>query len=159
MAKTVFYSFHYKRDVNRVQLVRNINALAGQPLLNAQEWETVKRGGPAAIQKWIDDEMSYKRAVVVLIGRETASRPWVKYEIQKARSMSKPVVGIRIHGLSSMGVVDSIGGDPFAIAGVAGVPTFDPTVSDWRGVIDSQATYRALTNNIEKWVAQAVAPR
>ena len=30
MAKSVFYSFHYERDVNRVQLVRNINALEGQ---------------------------------------------------------------------------------------------------------------------------------
>ena len=36
MAKSVFYSFHYERDVNRVQLVRNINALEGQPLLNSQ---------------------------------------------------------------------------------------------------------------------------
>jgi hypothetical protein len=41
MAKTVFYSFHYERDVHRVQLVRNIDALEGQPLLNSQEWEKV----------------------------------------------------------------------------------------------------------------------
>lgn len=29
MAKSVFYSFHYLRDVHRVQLVRSINALEG----------------------------------------------------------------------------------------------------------------------------------
>lgn len=156
MAKTVFYSFHYTRDVHRVQLVRYINALEGQPILNSQQWETVRRGGTAAIQKWIDGEMAYKRAVVVLIGKETANRPWVKYEIQKAWSINKPLVGIRIHGLSSMGVVDTIGGDPFAIAGVPGVPTFDPTVSNWQGGIDSQATYRTLVNNIERWVSQGV---
>src|SRR2546423_940431 len=103
MAKTVFYSFHYTRDVHRVQLVRNIDALEGQPILNSQQWETVRRGGTPAIQKWIDGEMAYKRAVVVLIGKETASRPWVKYEIQKAWSIKKPLVGLRIHGLSSMG--------------------------------------------------------
>lgn len=34
--KTVFYSFHYERDVHRVQLVRQIGALEGQPLLGAQ---------------------------------------------------------------------------------------------------------------------------
>src|SRR5690625_4238765 len=27
--KTVFYSFHYERDVHRVQLVRNVRALEG----------------------------------------------------------------------------------------------------------------------------------
>jgi hypothetical protein len=82
--KTVFYSFHYERDVNRVQLVRNINALEGQPLLNAQEWETVQRRGQQAVVNWIDEQMRYKRAVVVLIGQETASRSWVIYEIEKA---------------------------------------------------------------------------
>ena len=156
MAKTVFYSFHYTRDVHRVQLVRYINALEGQPILNSQQWESVRRGGTAAIQKWIDEEMAYKRAVVVLIGKETANRPWVKYEIQKAWSINKPVVGIRIHGLSSMGEVDSIGGDPFAVAGVHGVPIFDPTARNWQGTIDSQATYRALVSNIERWVSQGV---
>ena len=53
MAKTVFYRFHYDRDVHRVQLVRNINALEGQTLLNAQEWESVRRRGDAAIKTWI----------------------------------------------------------------------------------------------------------
>ncbi len=156
MAKTVFYSFHFTRDVHRVQLVKNINALEGQPILNSQQWETVRRGGTPAIQKWIDGEMAYKRAVVVLIGKDTAGRPWVKYEIQKAWSMEKPLVGIRIHGLSSMGAVDSIGGDPFAIAGLSGVPIYDPTVRNWQGGIDSQATYRALATNIEQWVSQGV---
>ncbi|MDQ1103748.1 TIR domain-containing protein [Nocardioides zeae] len=159
MAKTVFYSFHYTRDVHRVQLVKHINALEGQPILNSQQWETVQRGGTPAIQKWIDGEMAYKRAVVVLIGKETAGRPWVKYEIQKAWSIKKPLVGIRIHGLSSMGTVDTIGGDPFANAGVRGVPIYDPTVKNWQGSIDSQATYRALAANIEQWVSQGVAQR
>lgn len=156
MAKTVFYSFHYTRDVHRVQLVKNINALEGQPIMNSQQWESVRRGGTPAIQKWIDGEMAYKRAVVVLIGKETAGRPWVKYEIQKAWSIKKPLVGIRIHGLSSMGTVDSIGGDPFANVGLRGVPIYDPTVKTWQGGIDSQATYRALVAHIEQWVSKGV---
>ena len=82
MAKTVFYSFHYDRDVHRVQLVRNVDALQGQPLLNSQDWESVQSRGRQAIENWIDDQMKYKRAVVVLIGQQTAGRPWVKYEIQ-----------------------------------------------------------------------------
>lgn len=154
--KTVFYSFHYERDVHRVQLVRQIGALEGQPLLGSQEWEVVRRGGQQAIVNWIDQQMTYKRAVVVLIGQETSSRSWVSYEIEKAWNAKKPLVGVRIHGLSSMGSVDRPGADPFTkVTGVSGVPVFDPTQTNWQGQIDSKATYAYLANNLENWVAQA----
>ncbi|MFD8169528.1 TIR domain-containing protein [Streptomyces cellulosae] len=158
MAKTVFYSFHYERDVNRVQLVRNINALEGQPLLNAQEWEQVRRSGDQAIKNWIHDKMAYKKAVIVLIGKQTASRPWVRYEIEKAWADKKPLLGIRIHGLSSMGSVDSEGADPFEkCIGMGMVPVFDPTVRDWMtGKIDSKATYGKLCDNLETWSTRGV---
>lgn len=156
--KTVFYSFHYERDVNRVQLVRNINALEGQPLLNAQDWEAVRRRGTQAVVDWIDEQMKYKRAVVVLIGQETASRPWVIYEIEKAWKDKKSLVGVHIHGLSSFGSADRKGASPFDQAsGVSGIPVFDPTRTDWRGDIDTKATYSNLVNNLEGWVAQAKA--
>lgn len=155
--KTVFYSFHYERDVNRVQLVRQINALEGQPLLGSQEWENVKRGGQQAIVKWIDEQMKYKRAVAVLIGQETASRPWVIYEIEKAWKEKKPLVGVRIHGLADFNNgADQPGANPFDKAsGVSGIPVFDPTTTDWRGNIDTKATHANLSNNLESWVAQA----
>ncbi|KWR72580.1 hypothetical protein RN04_07080 [Arthrobacter sp. W1] len=156
--KTVFYSFHYERDVNRVQLVRNINALEGQPLLNAQDWEAVRRRGPQAIANWIDEQMKFKRAGVVLIGQETVNRPWVIYEIEKAWSANKPLVGVHIHGLSSFGAIDRRGANPFEVASnVSGIPVFDPTVTDWQGKIDTKATYARLANNLENWVSQAKA--
>ncbi|MHA7661867.1 TIR domain-containing protein [Mycolicibacterium sp. HS_4_1] len=152
MAKTVFYSFYYERDVHRVQLVRNIDALEGQPLLNSQDWEKVRGRGQQAIQSWIDEQMRYKRAVVVLIGQQTASRPWVRYEIQKAWNERKPLLGVRIHGLSSMGSVDRAGPDPFVVAGLgsAGIPIFDPTRTD------SQSTYAALRQNLALWSDRGV---
>lgn len=156
MAKTVFYSFHYKNDVHRVQLVQKIGALEGQPILNAQEWETIEGQGPAAVQKWIDDQMKYKRAVVVLIGKQTAQRPWVKYEIEKAWAEGKPLLGIRIHGISSMGSVDTEGANPFDVADVPShlIPVFDPTKRDWNGNIDSKATYNYLAENLASWSDQ-----
>ena len=105
----VFYSFHYERDVYRVQLIRNIGSVEGQKLLNAQEWEAVRARGTKAIQNWIDEQMRWKSAVVVLIGAQTASRSWVQYEIQRAWELRKPLLGIRIHGLSSMGSTDTEG--------------------------------------------------
>ncbi|MFC8290727.1 TIR domain-containing protein [Streptomyces sp. NPDC057242] len=157
MAKSVFYSFHYGQDVNRVQLVRNINALEGQPVLNPQKWEEVRRNGDSWIKKWIHDQMAYKKAVIVLIGKNTASRPWVIYEIEKAWADKKPLLGIRIHGLSSFGDVDTAGANPFTkAANVGRIPIFDPTSLDWWGRIDSQATYRKLAENLEYWSSQGV---
>lgn len=152
MAKSVFYSFHYERDVNRVQLVRNINALEGQPLLNAQKWEEVRQRGDRAIEEWIHTQMAYKKAVIVLIGQQTAGRKWVNYEINKAWADKKPLLGVRIHGLSSMGTVDSPGTSPFS--GSSGIPVFDPTVKTWDGKIDSKATYAKLVDNLESWSSQ-----
>jgi len=155
VAKSVFYSFHYDRDVQRVQLVRNINALEGQPILNSQNWEEIRRKGDAAIQRWINDEMAYKKAVVVLIGQQTASRPWVIYEIEKAWADKKPLLGVRIHGLSSFGTTDKAGPNPFERASVgAGISVFDPTVQDWYGKVDSKATYNKLVDNLLSWSEQ-----
>ena len=139
MAKSVFYSFHYDRDVHRVQLVRNINALEGQPVLNAQEWEKVRQGGQASIKEWIDKLNDFVKNV---------------YLIEKAWADKKPLLGIRIHGLSSLGTVDSAGPSPFDQASVGTVPVFDPTVIDWAGKIDSKATYNTLRNRIESWSTQ-----
>jgi hypothetical protein len=160
MAKSVFYSFHYDRDVHRVQLVRNINALEGQPVLNAQQWENVQAGGRKAIENWIHQQMSHKKAVIVLIGKETASRSWVKYEIEKAWTDKKPLLGILIHGLSAVGNVDTAGSNPFTkVAGVSGVPIFDPTVVSWNGKIDSKATYNKLRDKLDIWSGAGVVRR
>ena len=155
----VFYSFHYERDVYRVQLVRNIGSVEGQKLLNAQEWEVVRARGAKAIQNWIDEQMKWKDAVVVLIGAETASRRWVKYEIQRAWDLRKPLLGIRIHGLSSMGTTDTEGADPFCSINEfrgynPGLPIFDPTQRDFWGRIDSKATYAELSLNLKSWVGK-----
>ena len=77
---------HYANDVMRVQQIRNIGMVEGNSPVSPNEWEQVKRSGDSAIEKWIDDNMKYRSCVVVLIGEETASRPWVKYEIRKAWS-------------------------------------------------------------------------
>lgn len=155
MAKSVFYSFHYDRDKYRVHLVRNINALEGQPLLKSQEWEQVRRKGRRVIEDWIQHQMAHKKAVIVLIGQQTADREWVQYEIDKAWDAKKPLLGVRIHGLSSMGSVDRPGKNPF-ISTASGIPVFDPTVTNALGRIDSRATYNRLAENLELWSSNGV---
>ena len=83
----------------RVQQVRNIGAIEGNIPVSPNDWETVKRGGDASIKRWIDNNMKYKQCVIVLVGKETANRPWVRYEIEKAWNGGKPIFGIFIHNL------------------------------------------------------------
>ena len=73
----VFYSFHYDNDVFRVQQIRNMGVVDGNEPVSPNDWEQVKRTGDAAVETWIDDNLKYKRCVVVLIGSETANRRWV----------------------------------------------------------------------------------
>ena len=153
----VFYSFHYGRDAWRVQQILNIGALDSQTILNAQEWESVKRKGDAAIKQWIADQMAYKQAVVVLVGLETSTRPWVVYEIQKAWQDKRPLVGIRIHGLqNSAKAVDTPGPNPFSLikldtGGTMGdyVPVHAPSGST------SGDVYASIKANLTTWVAGA----
>lgn len=155
MAKSVFYSFHYDRDAFRVQQIIQMGKIEGQTILNAQAWEEVKRKGNAAIEKWIAEQMAYKKAVVVLVGSQTASRPWVRYEITKAWNDKRPLVGVRIHGLSD-GTTDTAGANPFEKVKLSDgstlatyVPLYNPAGSD------SKQVYASIKANLENWVDAA----
>lgn len=95
----VFYSFHFDNDVMRVQQIRNIGSIEGNSPTTPNEWERLKRTGENAVKNWIDQNMKYKRCVIVLIGSETAGRKWVNYEIEKAWNGGKALLGIYIHNL------------------------------------------------------------
>ncbi|MHC8609086.1 TIR domain-containing protein [Paenarthrobacter ureafaciens] len=154
MAKSVFYSFYYDEDYWRVQQIINMGAVEGQPILNSQDWEEVKRKGDAAIEEWIHTQMSYKSAVVVLIGAETASRPWVRHEIAHAWDNRKPLVGVRIHGLAdSSGSTASWGDNPFSKVNLKSggtvadhVPVYNPSG------YNSQTVYADIKTNLSSWV-------
>jgi hypothetical protein len=74
--RQVFYSFHYDNDVFRTQQIRNIGTVEGVKPISPNEWEQAGKR-PGGIKKWIDDNMQYKSCVIVLVGTETALRPWV----------------------------------------------------------------------------------
>lgn len=153
---SVFYSFHYDRDNWRVQQIMNMGAIEGTTLLNHQDWETVKRGGDLAIRNWIDSQMLYKSAVIVLVGYETAGRPWVQYEIKKAYQDRRPLLGIRINGLKDRnGYTDPEGPNPFAILGVDGlyVPLYTPSG------YDSAGRYSNIRWNINDWAQSGYVRR
>lgn len=114
MARRVFYSFHYKPDNWRAAQVRNIGSIEGNKPASDNDWETVKRGGDAAIKRWIAGQMRGRTCTVVLVGTDTANRKWINYEIVESWNEEMGVVGIRIHGLKDLdGNTSSMGHNPF----------------------------------------------
>lgn len=153
----VFHSFHYDRDAWRVQQILNMRALESQTILNAQDWEAVKKKGDAAIEKWIAEQMAYKSVVVVLVGAQTSTRPWVLYEIRKAWNDKRGLVGIRIHGLAdSAGKTDTAGVDPFSLVSLQGGGTVANyvTLHDPAGA-DSKSVHASISANLANWAAGA----
>jgi len=100
MARRVFFSFHHQKDSWRASQIRN--SWIGQKgdtntFMDAAAWEKVRRRGDDAVKAWIDKEMLGTGVTVVLIGELTATRPYVRYEIQQSVRKKKGLLGIYIH--------------------------------------------------------------
>jgi len=158
MAKRqVFYSFHFDNDVMRVQQIRNMGVIEGNTPVSANEWETARKT-PGGIEKWIDDNMKYRSCVVVLIGEETAKRPWVKYEMKKAWQDGKGLLGIHINNIKDPKTgTCSKGPNPFdqftfkdSKGNVKTIPCKSPLATD---------AYNDIKNNIDDWIEEAITLR
>lgn len=158
MPRKCFLSFHYKPDNWRVSQVRNIGSIEKQPLLDANQWEEIKKKGDGAIEAWIANNMKGKECLVVLVGAATAGRRWVNYEIKKAWKDGLGVLAVHIHNLKdSDGKQSTKGKDPFAGLTVDGKPVigkvYDPPYTTSTNVYDH------IKSNIETWVNAAIKAR
>lgn len=125
MARKVFFSFHYGRDISRANVVRNSWVTKEQGtagFLDASLWEEAKAKGDAAIKKLIDDQMVGTTVTAVLIGSETSQRIYVQYEIAKSIERGNGLLGIYIHNIKDLnGKLAPQGLNPLT----AGYPTYD----------------------------------
>jgi hypothetical protein len=129
MARRVFFSFHYDQDVWRANQVRNCNVVAGVEsagFFDHSEYEEAKKSGTEGIQRMILKNLRNTSVTVVLIGTETASRPWVRYEIAQSIAQKNGLVGIHIHHLKHHNSDTSFfrGPKPVVPSGIE-FPTYD----------------------------------
>ena len=104
--------------------------------------------------------MKGKSCAIVLIGSNTAGRKWIKYEIEKAWSDGKGLLGIHVHNLKNSDGKQSLKGrNPFEDFTVNGrslastVYAYNPPYSD------SQNAYQYINVRLNAWVEEAVAIR
>lgn len=161
MTRKCFFSFHYEPDNWRAAQVRNIGYIEGNSPASDNDWETVKRGGDAAIERWIDSQFVGKSCTILLIGQNTANRKWINYELIKSWSDKKGIVGIHIHNLKdSSGKSSSKGADPLdSLVFKDGkklssyYKSYDPPYTN------SQDVYKYISDNLENWIEIAYAVR
>ena len=157
MARRAFYSFYYKPDNWRASEVRNMGVVEGNRPASDNDWEEVKKGGEAAIKKWINEQMSGKSVAIVLIGSNTAGRKWIKYEIKKAWDDGKGLLGVYIHNLKNQdGEQSSKGRNAFDDVTVGGkklssiVKAYDPPYKVSKNVYDH------IKGNLADWIETAI---
>lgn len=122
MPRSVFFSFHYQRDIMRVQIVKNHYVTKGNytsaGFFDGSLEEKAKKDGDQAVKRLIDNGLIGSSLMCVLIGAETYTRRWVDYEILKAVELGMGVFGIRIHQISNFRTgTDTYGQSPFATLG------------------------------------------
>ena len=118
MARRVFFSFYYERDIWRANQIRNSwvtkpdRETAG--FWDAASWESVKKQGNDAIRRWINSQLEGTSVTVVLIGAETSNREWVRYEILKSYERGNGMLGIYTHKIKDReGKTDTKGENHF----------------------------------------------
>lgn len=102
MARRVFFSFHYQRDIWRVNVVRNSWVTQDRQVAgywDASLWEEAQTKGEEAIKSLIDNGLQNTSVTVVLIGAETHSRKWVQYEIIESYKRGNGLLGVYIHNI------------------------------------------------------------
>lgn len=160
MAKRVFFSFHYDEDNWRAAQVRNMGVIEGNPPVADNDWETVKRGGDVAIERWIQGQLSGSSCTVVLVDSQTAGRKWINYEITESWKLRKGILGIHIHNLQDRIARQSYKGlNPFNNFNINGTP-FSSIINLYEPPYnDSTSVYNYIRQNIANWVDQAISIR
>jgi hypothetical protein len=106
--KNVFISHHHKDD-SHVDKLTSLLAKKGYQIRNSSirakpaNQERLDKGlvSDEIIKRLLRMKMSWAGSVIVLVGQETHSRPWVNWEIEEANRQGKNIVGIFEHGLNN----------------------------------------------------------
>ncbi|MGY3558469.1 hypothetical protein ACVWXP_001738 [Bradyrhizobium sp. USDA 4463] len=103
MARRTFFSFHYKPDVQRAQVVKNswvTREREDAGFFDSSAFEAAKRTNDDTLKSFLIKQMHGSSVVCVLVGRETALRRWVRYEIQRGLWDERGILAVRIHTIN-----------------------------------------------------------
>lgn len=152
MARKVFFSFHYARDVRRIQQVRQswVVRQKGEapPFYDAADFEEAKRRA-GGIEKWIEEQLSGCSVTAVLFGHETYTRDWVKFEIKRSFERRMGILAIDLKNVK----------DPLTGVDLPGRNPLEHWSSSGRSFTSIYRSYDWVQddgyNNIGSWIERA----
>jgi hypothetical protein len=137
-----------------------MGVIEGNPAVSDNDWETITKGGDAAIEKWIKSQMEGRTCTIVLIGTNTAGRKWINHEIVASWKAGMGLLGVHIHNLKDLNKTQCAKGrNPFEGFNVGKTPlssivkTYDPPFAE------STLAYSHIQINLEKWIEDAIKIR
>lgn len=158
MPRYVYYAFHFQRDIQRANVVRNSQTVraVGQEVgyYDRSLWEEAQTQGDSAIQRLIDEGMKGASVTAVLIGSQTYSRRWVLYEIAQSHNLGMGLLGIYLNNIRDWrGYVEARGPNPFEYV------TVDGGIFGRTSLAGTYATYDWVYDygyqNTAGWIEQA----
>lgn len=122
--RRVYFSFHFERDIRRIQIVRNHwvadTSHEARGFFDGSLREKAKRETDLAVKRAINQGMIGSSVVCVLSGTETWTRRWVKYEIFRAIQERKGLFVVRVHNIKDPNYGrDNLGPNPLDYLGYA----------------------------------------
>lgn len=101
-----FFISHHHADDSRVDQLTDLLTRAGNDVRNSsvrmkpanQRRFDEGRVSDEAIRRLLRMKISWSTTVVVLVGKETHTRPWVNWEIEQAHQQGKKIVGVYERG-------------------------------------------------------------
>jgi hypothetical protein len=102
--RKAFFSFHYD-DIMRVNNVRNAwkidhpDSALMRSFYDSSLWESRKLEDEEAVKRLIREGVCYTSTVCVLIGSDTWSRRWVKYEIARAIIDERGLLAVHLNNI------------------------------------------------------------
>src|SRR5260370_37615807 len=106
MAGGVFCSFHYQRDFQRAQVVRQ--SWVTQPdretagFFDSSVFESKQRTSDDALKSFLNEGLKNSSVNCVLAGNQTALRRWVRYELLRIYVDGRRLIVISIHPIANV---------------------------------------------------------
>lgn len=163
MAKRIFFSFHYQDVVDfRANVVRQHwmtkpdRQEAG--FFDASIWGSANSLGPAAVKKLINMALDGTSTTCVLIGSDTFSRKWVRYEILKSFRKGNSLLAVHINSIKGKDqIIKANGPSPLNHVGV----TFSDdgwTATLWELINGTWSKYSEIEDSADYGISQVQQP-
>ena len=85
---------------------------------DASLWESARKTGPTAVKRLINGGIEGTTVTCVLIGSQTYSRPWVRYEVMRSVRKGNKIIGVHINSIRGKDKqTKELGPNPFRYLG------------------------------------------